>query len=88
MLQFIQAAISEGNNRATIGADQMIVVLLGPDYIATAAISGVYGTNKSKLGKNLQGAVDGDQSNAGVLLMHPFVYLSRSKMLLAMGKDI
>ena len=66
----------------------MIMVLLGPNYIATAAISGVYGTDKFKLGKYIQGAIDGDQSNAGVLLMHPLIHLSRSKMLLAMGKDV
>ena len=88
MLQVIQFAVSESKNRATIGADQMIMMLLGPNYIATAAISGVYGTDKFKLGKYIQGAIDGDQSNAGVLLMNPVIHLSRSEMLLAMGKDI
>ncbi len=88
MLQVIQAAVGESNHRATIGADQMMVVLLGPNYVATAATSGVYGTDKSKLGKYIQGAIDGNQSNARVLLMHPLVHLSRSKMLLAMGEDI
>jgi hypothetical protein len=48
----------------------------------------MYGADKSKPGKYLQGAIDGDQSNAGILLMHPLINLSRRKMLLAMSKDI
>ena len=66
----------------------MMVVLLGSNYIATAATASMYGTDKSKLGKYIQGAIDGDQSNTGVLLMHPLIHLSRSEMLLAMDKDV
>jgi len=66
-----------------------MVMLRGPpQYIASAITSGMYLTDKSNLGKYLQSAIDGDQPDAGVFLMHHLIYSGRGKTALAMDKDI
>jgi len=63
----------------------MTVVLQRSYYVAAAATSGMYLTYKAKFSKYLEGAIDGDQPNGGVLLTHPVIYRDRGKMILAEG---
>lgn len=69
-LQPAEFTIGEINDLATARANQMVVMLWRPPYqIAMAATSNVYLADKPNLCKYLNGAINSDQTNAGVLFM-------------------
>ena len=82
MLQFAEVTAGKVDNFATIRTDQMMVVLWRSDYVAAAATSGMHLTYKPKFGEYLEGTIDSEQPNAGMLLTYPVIYRGRGKMIL------
>ena len=86
MLQWSQIAIGEINNSAAAGANQVMMVFYRSSHeVASAAAPGVDLADKAQPGKQVKGAVDGYQPNAGVFLMYPLVYCRRGEMVLGRG---
>ena len=73
------------DNGTTVGANKVMVVLRRPPHqVAPAASSRVHFTDKPEPGQYLQGAVYGNQPDAGVLLTYPVIYRRRSQVLISM----
>jgi len=51
-----------------------------PHQVAATVAPGVHLTDEPQLGKDVKGAVDGDQTDARALLTNPSVYLSRGEV--------
>ena len=81
MLKITEVAVSEVGHRAAIGADEVMVMFQGsPHQVAATVAPGVHLTDKPQLGKDVKGAIDGDQTDAWALLTNPIVYLSRGEV--------
>lgn len=89
LLQFVKVTVGEVDNCAAIGANQVMVVLRWPpEQVASAVASSMYLADKPKLSEYIESAIDSHQADAGVLLMHPFKYLGRCKVVVAIGDHI
>jgi hypothetical protein len=64
----------------------MMVKYLSLDYVTRAILTRVYFTDKSKLGKYLEKAINGNQTNARAFRLHLFIYIGWSKVFLAGAK--
>jgi len=84
LLQLAEVAIGEVNHGATVGANQVVVVLRRSSHqIASAVASRMHLTDKSEVGKHIERAVYSDQPDTGVLFMNLLVYGSGGKMVMA-----
>jgi hypothetical protein len=86
MFQFIQVAIGEINHPATIGADEVVMVLGRTAHrIATATSAGMHLADKAKLRQDFYSTVNGYQPDGRVFTKDSFVEGGRRKVL--MGID-
>ena len=84
LFQLAEVAIGEVNHGATVGANQVVVVLRRSSHqIASAVASCMHLTDKSEVGKHIERAVYSDQPDTGVLFMNLLVYGSRGEMVMA-----
>ncbi len=58
-----------------------------PEQIAPAA-AGMHLTDEPKLRKYFEGAIDGNQPDAGVFSTHPFIYGGGGKVVMIMGNHL
>ncbi len=86
LLQFAKVMAGKVNNYATVGTDQMVVVLWCTNCVAAADAFAVQLTDESQFGKYLKCAVDGYQPNIGMVLMYLRIYGSGGKAVLT-GSD-
>ncbi len=86
LLQFAKVMAGEINNYATVGTDQMVMVLWRTDYVAAADAFTVHLTDEFQFGKYLQCAIDGYQPNIRVVLMYLHIYGSGGNAILP-GSD-
>jgi len=61
----------------------MMVDCLPFDYVTTTIVARVYFTDKPKLSKYLKKAINSNQPDARVFLLHPFIYIGWGKVFLA-----
>ena len=89
MLQLLEVTISKVSHCATPGADEVVMVLLGPSQQITAAIAaGVHLTDEPEPVKYIKGTVYGYQPDAGMFLTNLIVYIGRGKVVMAEGDCI
>jgi len=82
LFQFTEVAIDKINHGATVGANQVMMVLRRPPHQVAAAITGdAYFTDETESSEYLKSAINGYQSNAGVLMAYPLIYFCWSKVL-------
>ncbi len=86
LLKAAEIAASEVGHCAAVGADEVMMVLVRSSHqVAPAVAAGVNLTDEIQPGKYVERAVYGNESDAGVLLTQPFVYLGRRKMVAVDG---
>jgi len=81
-----KVTIGKVNYLTATGAYQVVVVShRPPEQIAATVVPGMHLTDKPQLGKQLQSAINSDQPDARVLLMHPLIYGGWCKVVMTMG---
>jgi hypothetical protein len=82
LLKLTEVTIGEVNNGATVGANQVVMVLRRPPHqVASVITRDMYLTDKTKSGEYLKSTINGYQSDAGVLMAYPLMYFGRGKVL-------
>jgi hypothetical protein len=85
-LQCLKVATGEVQHRATLRADEVVMVLAGTaQKIAPGMAFGMDFTNEAQSGEHIEGAINSNKRDVGVLTARFFEELGRGKMRAASG---
>jgi len=80
-LEVVEVAFCEVDHCATVNTDQVMVALRGGcGYVGRGAAPSVDLADKAEMKEDVQSAVDGGQTDAGVQFMALLIYVSSGEM--------
>ncbi len=89
MLKLTEVTINKVHYLSAFRANQMMMMFRGsPQQIAAATTFSMNLADKSNLSEHIECAVDSDPSDAGILLVHLFIYRRRREMLMTEGDGV